>query len=202
MLRSHTYFSRDDLSNTLRTLSLLFNLIMDHDADVADPVESLLKSREDPQSCTAPGPASQAAIESLPTVRPREKLGDCSLCLDRMVRHTKTALLPCNHSFHRRCLTPWLKQVNTCPYCRRRATDEDASIRSRGSQGRIWTEIARKISMASSRVTGTTARWLSCRERFSQGRVRTPVSIAIGGRFARARTMIVTRRGHCNWSRL
>ncbi|KPJ04699.1 PREDICTED: RING finger protein 122-like [Papilio xuthus] len=38
----------------------------------------------------------------------------CSICLDDM----DVAVLPCRHSFHRKCIAQWLAMNGTCPTCR------------------------------------------------------------------------------------
>ena len=39
---------------------------------------------------------------------------DCLICFDE----TSDMKTSCNHSFHQSCLDIWLKEHNTCPYCR------------------------------------------------------------------------------------
>lgn len=44
-------------------------------------------------------------------------LPDCSVCYEKMGRNKIT--LPCNHSFHEKCLSKWVEEGNnTCPMCR------------------------------------------------------------------------------------
>jgi hypothetical protein len=40
----------------------------------------------------------------------------CSICLEKC--STETLFTDCNHTFHKKCLTQWLKIKNTCPNCR------------------------------------------------------------------------------------
>jgi len=77
-------------------------------------------------------PASQSAIDKLQTKEvDDEMLGasednkpKCVICVDEMVKGEKASVLPCNHFFHGECVTPWLKQHNTCPVCRRSIEEE------------------------------------------------------------------------------
>ena len=41
---------------------------------------------------------------------------ECAICLDTINDEFK--LLHCNHYFHQECIDIWLKNHNTCPYCR------------------------------------------------------------------------------------
>jgi hypothetical protein len=47
----------------------------------------------------------------------------CSVCMESIgpepVEHSPCVRLPCNHNFHRECITPWLKENNKCPDCRK-----------------------------------------------------------------------------------
>jgi E3 ubiquitin-protein ligase RNF115/126 len=76
-----------------------------------------------PQSNAAP-PASETAIESLPTKSLDDDMigsdgkADCTICMDEMKAGDKATVLPCKHWFHPDCVTLWLKQHNTCPICR------------------------------------------------------------------------------------
>ncbi|CAH9093378.1 unnamed protein product [Cuscuta epithymum] len=42
----------------------------------------------------------------------------CSVCLEDFEVGGKASELPCNHIYHRRCITPWLINEYTCPICR------------------------------------------------------------------------------------
>ncbi|KAJ3212844.1 hypothetical protein HDU67_003585 [Dinochytrium kinnereticum] len=82
-------------------------------------------------------PASQEAIDRLRTVafpvkRKRRKNGGgkvaeaelfswmCAVCQEGAgpKEDGRALVMPCGHSFHPHCLTPWLKNSNTCPTCR------------------------------------------------------------------------------------
>ncbi|KAK3990679.1 hypothetical protein QBC44DRAFT_324593 [Cladorrhinum sp. PSN332] len=76
-------------------------------------------------------PASQAAIEKLVVKELDEGMlgGDgtskCVVCVEDMAKGEKATVLPCSHFFHGECVTPWLKEHNTCPVCRRSIEQED-----------------------------------------------------------------------------
>merc|ERR1711933_124408 len=44
--------------------------------------------------------------------------GKCTICRDEMSGHN-TAMLKCNHAFHKNCIEKWLKNSKTCPNCRK-----------------------------------------------------------------------------------
>ncbi|KAK3684330.1 hypothetical protein B0T22DRAFT_274688 [Podospora appendiculata] len=75
-------------------------------------------------------PASQSAIDKLQVKEVDEKMlgadvnARCVICVDDMAVGEKAAVLPCNHFFHSECVTPWLKQHNTCPVCRKPIEEE------------------------------------------------------------------------------
>ena len=82
----------------------------------------------------APGPASEAAIASLPRVTIDLKmLGDtgkaeCTICMDDVPVGQIVMSLPCGHWFHEACGTAWLNEHNTCPICRKGiSVDQDGN---------------------------------------------------------------------------
>lgn len=80
---------------------------------------------EQQQMGNAPGPASEAAIQSLPKKvvsksDADEKSGkaECSICMDEVELGTSVTTLPCGHWFHFECVKAWLSEHDTCPQCR------------------------------------------------------------------------------------
>lgn len=113
--------------NPLAMLSALLNMDRNGDAvysqEELDRVISQLIDHNN--TGTAPPPASQSAIRSLPTKKvDKEMLGsdgkaECSICMDAVELNTEVTVLPCTHWFHYSCIEAWLSQHNTCPHCRR-----------------------------------------------------------------------------------
>ena len=99
------------------------------DADVVYSQEALdgviSQLMEQHSGSNAPGPASDAAIASLPRIAIDLKmLGDtgkaeCTICMDDVPVGQFVMSLPCGHWFHEACGTAWLKEHNTCPICRK-----------------------------------------------------------------------------------
>lgn len=79
---------------------------------------------EQHQSGNAPGPATEAAITSLPKRRVTEKdqgvegKAECSICMDEVPLGDEVTELPCHHWFHHECVKAWLSEHDTCPHCR------------------------------------------------------------------------------------
>ncbi|KAL0905519.1 hypothetical protein M5K25_023943 [Dendrobium thyrsiflorum] len=42
----------------------------------------------------------------------------CTICLEPFVPKKQVLVTPCNHMFHNKCLTPWVKSHGQCPVCR------------------------------------------------------------------------------------
>ena len=80
---------------------------------------------EQHQTGNAPGPASEAAIKSLPTKTIAKSdqddasgRADCSICMDEVPLGETVTELPCHHWFHADCIRAWLGEHDTCPHCR------------------------------------------------------------------------------------
>jgi hypothetical protein len=88
-----------------------------------EELDRIISHLRDQEALGGAPPASQAAIDRLQTKELDDKmLGVCSkcvICVDDLAKGEKAAVLPCDHFFHGECVTPWLKQHNTCPVCRR-----------------------------------------------------------------------------------
>lgn len=65
--------------------------------------------------------ASTECIKRLPAVSPEEFMigdGECSVCLCKFEAGDDVAALPCQHRFHRTCVTKWLAECRRmCPLC-------------------------------------------------------------------------------------
>ncbi|KOM45234.1 hypothetical protein LR48_Vigan06g054000 [Vigna angularis] len=42
----------------------------------------------------------------------------CCICLDEFDLNAERYTLPCQHFFHKKCITRWLQTSQTCPMCR------------------------------------------------------------------------------------
>ncbi|UJR23276.1 hypothetical protein I4U23_026293 [Adineta vaga] len=50
-------------------------------------------------------------------MRCKVKNSSCVICFDDFYEDEEIAVCPCEHAFHKRCLSPWLQQNCTCPMC-------------------------------------------------------------------------------------
>ena len=113
---------------------------------------------EQNQGSTAPGPASEAAINALPTRNvEKDMLGsdgkaECSICMENVEIGEDVTILPCKHWFHGQCVTAWLKEHDTCPHCRSPITPTDTTAPSpndsRRRSSRRSSSLASPISQA------------------------------------------------------
>ncbi|OJJ47210.1 hypothetical protein ASPZODRAFT_15887 [Penicilliopsis zonata CBS 506.65] len=113
--------------NPLAILSSLLNVQRHGDAvysqEELDRVISQLIDQN--VNGTAPPPAPETAIRSLPKKKIDEEMlgsegkAECSICMDAVELGTEVTVLPCKHWFHEACIEMWLNQHNTCPHCRR-----------------------------------------------------------------------------------
>ncbi|KAI4318499.1 hypothetical protein MLD38_032196 [Melastoma candidum] len=74
-----------------------------------------------------PPPASEAAIDALPTiiVTPKRLEDDpnCAICKEMFEVGGEARALPCDHFYHSDCIIPWLCIHNTCPICRHQVSE-------------------------------------------------------------------------------
>jgi hypothetical protein len=87
---------------------------------------------EQHQTGNAPGPATEAAINSL-TKRPIVEAdcgdsgsADCSICMDTVPLGDSVTVLPCSHWFHHDCVRAWLGEHDSCPICRKGIMPRDS----------------------------------------------------------------------------
>lgn len=91
-----------------------------------------------------PPPAQEDKIESLPEVfipqkHIEDKL-DCTVCQEYFTSDVKVKQLPCNHFFHKDCITPWLSLHNSCPICRVSIDSEQSAGTPAGSGTQTQTQ--------------------------------------------------------------
>jgi len=82
--------------------------------------------RDDPNRHGAP-PASQESISKLKEslYDPENcQIKDCSVCQEDYNKDDVVLTMPCNHTFHKTCLTTWLSLHNSCPSCRKGLNEE------------------------------------------------------------------------------
>lgn len=87
---------------------------------IFDQILDRLRSQEEPRLTPTP----QEVIDQLPTFEATNRDDVCAVCLDSFKENVVTQL-PCNHTFHKDCIIPWLEAHNTCPTCRK-TVDSDA----------------------------------------------------------------------------
>lgn len=50
------------------------------------------------------------------------KILNCAICIEDIVVGNKIIKLQCGHVFHSPCILKWVKDKNSCPYCRKKVT--------------------------------------------------------------------------------
>ncbi|XP_040906849.1 E3 ubiquitin-protein ligase TTC3 isoform X2 [Toxotes jaculatrix] len=97
-------------------------LILDHQEKL-DSVKSSIVGRGSPAQCATPplvtpAPVWQPVGSHRATHSSALNVEDpCIICHDDM-SPDDICVLECRHSFHKECITPWLKERSTCPTCR------------------------------------------------------------------------------------
>ena len=80
---------------------------------------------------SGPPPATEDKINSLPTLRIEDyhvtQNLQCNICFEDYVKNETVTQLPCQHLYHKDCITPWLRQHGTCPVCRKNMDGTDTS---------------------------------------------------------------------------
>lgn len=85
---------------------------------------------EQNQAGSAPGPAAESAISSIPKKPADAKIlggdkADCSICMLETNIGDTVAVLPCNHWYHPDCISMWLREHDTCAICRKGITPKE-----------------------------------------------------------------------------
>lgn len=91
-------------------------------------MNDIIDSSLDTIQLAGPPPLSEKQISMLPSVQLTkehftEKI-ECSICLDDIPENYHVTQLPCNHYFHKECITKWLETQAACPICRETITVE------------------------------------------------------------------------------
>ena len=81
--------------------------------------EYVIDAEEGPEELTEE--EREQIINSFPLhkfIPGKEKSDTCSICLERLKKNETIRTLLCMHSFHQKCLDPWLDTNLICPLCR------------------------------------------------------------------------------------
>jgi E3 ubiquitin-protein ligase RNF115/126 len=146
-LRNSNYSILDSLSNRRRPrttsslLDMIFGLLRDRNTEESN-MESIINMimANDTNRYGNP-PASKEAIncleklkideDNLKILRKNSNCENCSVCKDDFEMHQQIINLPCKHTFHEDCLTPWLSERNSCPTCRFELPTDDPDYEAR-----------------------------------------------------------------------
>ncbi|KAJ3047338.1 hypothetical protein HDU79_005403 [Rhizoclosmatium sp. JEL0117] len=98
--------------------------------------------QEAQQGSTKP-PTSKFFLRNLPTAK--APTTPCAICVENFDNDSDdpAKALPCKHIFHKKCITPWLKLHNTCPFCRWELPTDD-KIYERGRKERQKVEAKKR----------------------------------------------------------
>ncbi|EYC40745.1 hypothetical protein Y032_0599g474 [Ancylostoma ceylanicum] len=104
---------------------------------------------------------SKRNLRKIPTKKFRK--GDepetCAICLDDFIEGEKLRVLPCRHTYHCKCIDPWLTQNRkVCPMCKRR-------VGAKNSDSESSDEERRQEQPSSSRSTSIAHTYLEDEER-------------------------------------
>ena len=86
--------------------------------------------RNDPNR-HGPPPASLESINRLKKVKYAEgvsKTRDCSVCQEDFKNGEYLVKMPCEHCFHKDCVTKWLSMHNSCPVCRKALNEPEPTV--------------------------------------------------------------------------
>lgn len=76
---------------------------------------------------------SKRNLRKIPTrkFRKGDELETCAICLDDFIEGEKLRVLPCRHTYHCKCVDPWLTQNRkVCPMCKRRVGSKNSDSES------------------------------------------------------------------------
>eukprot|EP00439_Symbiodinium_sp_Y106_P020732 s1607_g2.t1 len=129
-----------------------------------------------------PGAAPEGAVESLPAAEfdsgrfcqdgRGEFPASCAVCLETFTAQKEIVKMPCNHVFHRSCLSGWFQVARTCPLCRGDVEQVIALMLSRKRSlgasnsehaSRLCCEVPAAGSCPASRFTKTSTKYVDLR---------------------------------------
>lgn len=110
----HSNITRKEI---LYALSIIYKHIYDEEERTAPPTDYVITKECD--SCSSID-NSEYVITFIPNKQ--DKKNDCPICYSDYTV-TDASKLPCNHVFHKECITKWLKEHNSCPLCRKIVID-------------------------------------------------------------------------------
>lgn len=60
-------------------------------------------------------------MSSISPITNTQEAEDCPICYEplQQIANLVNQFAICGHRFHKDCIAPWIKNHNTCPYCRR-----------------------------------------------------------------------------------
>eukprot|EP00656_Telonema_subtile_P048903 TRINITY_DN5957_c0_g1_i1.p1 TRINITY_DN5957_c0_g1~~TRINITY_DN5957_c0_g1_i1.p1 ORF type:complete len:296 (-),score=30.98 TRINITY_DN5957_c0_g1_i1:192-1079(-) len=96
-------------------------------------------------------PADPAAVEALPEAIITQEVLDhhtsCAVCLSEFAAEESDVLaMPCEHLFHKNCLTPWLERRHTCPVCRTKLATTTPSQQPANALRELFADLAQRLT--------------------------------------------------------
>jgi DNA-directed RNA polymerase subunit RPC12/RpoP len=126
---------------TSSLLDMIFGLLRDRNTEESnmESIINMIMANDDNRYGNPP--ASKEALnalekvkideENLKEIRKNSNCENCSVCKDDFDLDQQIVNLPCKHSFHEDCLTPWLTERNSCPTCRFELPTDDPDYEAR-----------------------------------------------------------------------
>ena len=146
-LRNTNYNVLDSFANRRRPrttsslLDMIFGILRDRNTEESN-MESIINMimANDTNRYGNP-PASKEVVNNLERIkidegslnllRKNSNCENCSVCKDDFEINQEIINLPCKHTFHKECLTPWLNERNSCPTCRYELPTDDPDYEAR-----------------------------------------------------------------------
>ena len=88
-----------------------------HNDDVLDP-----SSEEEKGADLSKLKETSYKIQENKEDQAKVEKANCAICMEDIVQGNKVIELSCSHMFHAPCIFKWVKDKNSCPYCRKPVT--------------------------------------------------------------------------------